>query len=92
MRSRVLANDALALAALLAEDRPALDEEAFRRISMPTLLWVGEDDPRRPAIERLGRMFPDAHTLVVPGASHFSAFEGRNVTEEVAAFLSAART
>jgi pimeloyl-ACP methyl ester carboxylesterase len=87
LHDRVLANDALALAAVVAEDRPPLDEDALQRLAMPTLLWVGEHDARRAAIERLGEMLPDARTLVVPGASHFSAFDGADATEEAGAFV-----
>jgi len=87
VRHRVLANDPLALAAVLAEDRPALDENALRRIAMPTLLWVGEHDARRPAIDRLAGMLRDARTRVVPGAAHFAAFDGAAVTQGARAFL-----
>jgi pimeloyl-ACP methyl ester carboxylesterase len=86
-RNRVMANDPLALAAVLAEDRPALDEEALRRISMPTLLWVGEHDPRRPAIERLGSIVREAQTFLVPNASHFAAFDDPHVSARVSAFF-----
>lgn len=87
VRHRVLANDPLALAAVLAEDRPGLGEDALREVSMPTLLWAGEHDPQRPAVERLGRVLPDARTVIVQGASHFAAFDARAATDAARAFL-----
>jgi pimeloyl-ACP methyl ester carboxylesterase len=74
-RARLLANDVRALAATIAEDRPDLGEAAVRGLAMPVLLWAGERDPLRPLVERMARLAPAARAVVVPGASHFAAFD-----------------
>ena len=74
-RARVLANDVRSLAATIAEDRPDLGEAAVRALGVPMLCWAGELDPLRPLVERMASLSPGARSVVVPGASHFAAFD-----------------
>lgn len=74
-RARLMANDVGALAAVLAEDRPDLGEAAVRGLALPALLWAGALDPLAPLVERVARLAPDARAVIVPGATHFAAFD-----------------
>jgi pimeloyl-ACP methyl ester carboxylesterase len=70
-RERFLGNDAAALAAVIAEDRPALDLTTLRA---PLFSWAGEHDPLASHIERFAAQHGGAFVRV-PHAGHFAAFD-----------------
>lgn len=86
LRRRFLANDARALAAVCAEDRFDMIEE-LSRFDGPAMFYVGERDPRRPAIEssaqRLG--WP---LRIIPGRDHFDLCTSGDALPTVLDFLS----
>jgi pimeloyl-ACP methyl ester carboxylesterase len=67
--ARFLANDRDALAAVCADDRPALVDR-LAGVGVPAMFYVAERDPLRPAVEAGARAlrWPCA---VVPGCDHF---------------------
>lgn len=69
LRARLLANDAAALLASVARDRPDRSE-VIDRIRGPALLFCGTDDPLRPEIERAAFLLPRAYLLQVTGYDH----------------------
>jgi pimeloyl-ACP methyl ester carboxylesterase len=86
MRQRVRANDPLALAASVAEDRPDISEQVAAS-SVPLLFFMGERDPRharcKEFAERTGSRF-----VSVPGAHHIQALLERDtVIREVLRFF-----
>jgi pimeloyl-ACP methyl ester carboxylesterase len=86
VRERFLANDAAALAAVCAADRPALVDR-LASFAAPARFFVAERDPLRPAVEagaqRLG--WPCA---VVLGYGHFDLALSGAALPVVAGFLS----
>lgn len=85
LRRRFLANDTRALAAICAEDRFDMIEE-LARFDGRAMFYVGEHDPRRPAIEssaqRLG--WP---LRIVPGRDHFDLGTSGDALPAVLDFL-----
>lgn len=86
MRQRVQANDQLALAATVAEDRPDISEQVALT-KVPLLFFVGEKDPHharcKEFAERTGARF-----LSIPGAHHIQTlFERDTVIREVLNFF-----
>lgn len=68
-RARLLENDAAALSASVARDRPDRSE-LLERVRAPTLLFCGAEDELRPEIERAAFSLPHAHLLQVTGYDH----------------------
>jgi pimeloyl-ACP methyl ester carboxylesterase len=66
-------NDLQALAALARSSYPPIPEERFRRVKIPTLALVGEGDPLRAGVDRLGAMIPGMKVVVIPGKTHINA-------------------
>lgn len=67
-------NDQKALAAVLKGrwERQA-DEEKIRGIRTPMTAIIGENDPIRPAAEKLKELNPETKLIIVPEASHQTA-------------------
>jgi pimeloyl-ACP methyl ester carboxylesterase len=86
MLARHEANDLEALSAL-SQDRIDLFN-GLPTMTMPCLLFVGEDDPRLSGVRECARSIPDAKFFSVPGCGH-AATLGRNdlVLPHVTAFL-----
>jgi pimeloyl-ACP methyl ester carboxylesterase len=61
----------------------------LRRISSPTLIVGGAEDPvfTRPITEAMGRQIPHATTIIVPGLAH--DFPARLTTDHIVPFLQA---
>lgn len=66
-------NDAAALVAAVAEDRPPIAITAAMR-ALPWLLFVGDRDPLAPAVGRFAQALPAARLVKVPDANHVQAF------------------
>jgi pimeloyl-ACP methyl ester carboxylesterase len=60
-------------------------EDALRRITIPTLVAIGDQDERADADE-LAALLPDARFIRVPGG-HESAFTAPELVTAIAAFL-----
>jgi pimeloyl-ACP methyl ester carboxylesterase len=71
MRQRCLMNDLVALRAL-TQDRSSL-ADALPNISMPSMIFVGEADPRFPLVKRCSEQLPNTAFFSLPGCDHVSA-------------------
>jgi pimeloyl-ACP methyl ester carboxylesterase len=60
-------------------------EDALRKITIPTLVAIGDQDERADADE-LAALLPDARFIRVPG-DHYSAFTAPELVAAIAAFL-----
>lgn len=73
---------------------PVLDDAALRRISVPTLVMIGEGEKiydARAALDRARALIPGVSTALIPGASHDLMYsQPARVNAELAAFLGAA--
>ena len=73
LRPRLLANDLRALTAAAAQPRPSL-EDVLPTMVMPCLLFVGEADSRRAAVEKCAKQIAHATLVTFPGLSHLATF------------------
>ncbi len=84
----VLSNDFLAVRAALGV-RPTL-EHVLAKMTMPCLLYVGEDDARLEPIRRAAATLPDATLVTLPGLNHLEALVSKDrVMPAVREFLDA---
>jgi pimeloyl-ACP methyl ester carboxylesterase len=67
-RDVILANDFIAVRAAL-RDRPSA-ESAFEKMTMPSLIYVGDQDPRLEPSRRAVAQLPNAKLVVLPGLDH----------------------
>jgi pimeloyl-ACP methyl ester carboxylesterase len=89
MRSRWLAND-LEASRALTQDR-ASNAAALPSMTMPCLVFVGEDDPRLPKVKECASALPSAAFFSLPGCDHLAAFARSDlVLPHAKAFLSKA--
>lgn len=72
-RARFRANDPVALAAAVAEDREPLAER-LRHLEAPCLVFAGEADPLHAEALRFAGELPNGRFLGIPGANHVQAF------------------
>jgi pimeloyl-ACP methyl ester carboxylesterase len=87
VRALVLANDLQALAAA-AQERPSLDDGPSR-MTMPSLLMVGDADARYSAVQECAKRMPDATFVALPGCNHVTGFVRSDlVLPHVTQFLS----
>ncbi|MCE9665586.1 alpha/beta hydrolase [Halomonas sp. M5N1S17] len=70
---RIQANDPQALAAAVAYDRPALAGIASK-LHCPCLMFVGENDPLLPQVERFSSELPEARLVRIDNADHVQTF------------------
>jgi pimeloyl-ACP methyl ester carboxylesterase len=90
-RPRILANDLRALTAAAAQPRPALDD-VLPAMAMPCLLFVGEADGRRAAVEKCAKQIAHATLVTIQGLGHLGTFVRSDVVlPHVVRFLAAQR-
>jgi pimeloyl-ACP methyl ester carboxylesterase len=80
-------NDRLALAAVQRAERAGADEALLEQVTVPTLLFVGSDDPTREAVQLVARTIPGASLVILPDEDHFSALRAQTCKEAVSEFL-----
>jgi pimeloyl-ACP methyl ester carboxylesterase len=86
MLERLKANDLQALLAL-SYDRTDFSD-VLPSMTMPSLLYVGEDDPRLAGVRECARLMPNATLFTLPGCGHVAAFgHPELVLPHVTAFL-----
>ena len=74
-----------AIAAALELDQ--VDEGALRRVQVPVLAVVGDNDGALPLTQRLVETIPDAQLAVLPGEDHLSTISAQKYKDATAAFL-----
>lgn len=72
-RSRMLANDPTALAALQAHDRAPIDLSAWST-DIPCLFFAGSEDPLHSSIRSAAESIPGARFRTFPGVDHFQLY------------------
>lgn len=74
-KARILANDVEALMARLEErrDEPGM-EEVLPTMTMPCLVYMGEDDDLYPRAEEWVKQMPNVTFVSLPGLHHMTAF------------------
>ena len=80
-------NDRLALAAVQRAERADADEVLLTQVNVPTLLFVGAEDPTREAMQFAARTIPTASLIDLPGEDHLSAYRAHTCKEAVSEFL-----
>jgi pimeloyl-ACP methyl ester carboxylesterase len=91
VRPRLLANDLRALTAAAAQSRPSL-EDVLPTMVIPCLLFVGEADARRAAVEKCASQISHATLATIPGVSHVNTLARSDVVlPHVMRFLAAQR-
>lgn len=70
-RDVILANDFIAVRAAL-RDRPSA-ESALEKMAMPSLIYVGDQDPRLEPSKRAVAQLPNGKLVVLPGLDHLGA-------------------
>lgn len=75
-RARMLTLDGEALAAVLEADAalPSL-EAALPNLSLPALVYCGDQDPSLLLIRRAVELLPDATFVTLPGLSHVPTYQ-----------------
>lgn len=90
-RAAFEADDAEALAAYMRRSavEPGVDDDVLRRISVPTLLFVGSEDTARvDDTEHMAELIPGASLAVIPGFDHSTTVAASaEVLAEVEPFL-----
>lgn len=90
MLERLQANDLRAMLAL-SNDRTDFSE-VLSTMTMPSLLFVGEDDPRLALMRQCAAALRDATFFSLPGCGHFAAWARSDlVLPHITAFLTKAR-
>jgi pimeloyl-ACP methyl ester carboxylesterase len=88
-------NDPKALAALLRSALPGkgleLPAEKVKHIRVPVLSVIGERDTLRPEVDELHRLLPDMKVVVIPKATHITAFTREEFIKAIEQFLAAHR-
>lgn len=69
VRQRFLKNDVKALLAAYSNDRPDISE-IVPALSLPCLLFAGEEDPLHPLVKRCADELPNASFVSLPGLNH----------------------
>jgi pimeloyl-ACP methyl ester carboxylesterase len=81
-------NDPLALAAVMRGSVPSPTEAELKKASkIPVLALIGELDPRKSGVDRLNGILPGIKTVVIPKATHMSAFSSPEFIKNLKAFL-----
>ncbi|HHN67632.1 MAG TPA: alpha/beta hydrolase [Thermopetrobacter sp.] len=80
-------NDLKALAAVMRAERRAIAPEELRRLAMPVLVTVGDDDPIAGPLEPLAQAIPHAETFVIEGRNHMNAVGDARHKRVVVEFL-----
>jgi pimeloyl-ACP methyl ester carboxylesterase len=75
------------LQAIVQHDRPAIPK-VLDGLTIPCLLWVGEQDPRQEGVRRCAKRLPQAQLVSLPGVNHMEALvRGDLVVPSIVAFL-----
>jgi pimeloyl-ACP methyl ester carboxylesterase len=82
-------NDLLALAALQRSERTQADQAALRRLNLPLLMVVGENDEVLASARELVAAVPGAELVTLAGEDHQSALAAQSYKQAVAGFLQA---
>jgi pimeloyl-ACP methyl ester carboxylesterase len=80
-------NDPLALAAVARGHFPPVMEAKVRANKIPVLALIGEVDPLKAGVDRLNGMLPHLKIVVIPGASHMTAFANPLFLSTLKSFL-----
>lgn len=80
-------NDPLALAAVARGGLPRVPEAKIRANKIPALALIGENDPLKAGVDHLDGMMPNLKIVVVPGATHLTAFASPVFLESLKNFL-----
>jgi pimeloyl-ACP methyl ester carboxylesterase len=90
IRAALIANDLKAVSAFM-HHRASL-AEVLPLMTMPCLLFVGEDDPRLPQVQQCCRALANATLVSFPGCDHVAGFARSDlVLPHVTAFLASTR-
>jgi pimeloyl-ACP methyl ester carboxylesterase len=80
-------NDPLALAAVARSGMPEASGAKIRANKVPVLALIGELDPLKTGVDRLDGMMPNLKIVVIPGATHLTAFASPVFIENLKSFL-----
>jgi pimeloyl-ACP methyl ester carboxylesterase len=80
-------NDPLALAAVARAHFPPVDEKKIRSNKIPTLALIGENDPLKAGVDQLKTMMPNLTVVVIPKATHMTAFASPVFITSLKSFL-----
>ncbi|MBZ5606688.1 MAG: alpha/beta hydrolase [Acidobacteriia bacterium] len=81
-------NDPLALAAVVRAGLPQVSEAQVKANKVPTLALVGSLDPLKAGVDHLEAMnMPNLKVVVVPGATHMTAFASPVFIQNLKSFL-----
>jgi len=69
-KERFRRNDAQALLASVANDRPDISADLIPNLTVPCLLYAGEADPLCPLVERCAKELPSGSFFSLPGLNH----------------------
>lgn len=87
VKERMLRNDLQALQASVAADRPDLSG-MLPALQIPSLLIVGEADPRSRYVQRAATEMPDAQLHIMPGLNHSQTFlQSEKILPQILDFL-----
>jgi len=75
LRSRILANDMVALSALMKNSDPVPVENLLTELSLPFLLLAGELDEIYPALAEYSAQLPAEAFVTLPGLTHLQSFQ-----------------
>ncbi len=82
------ANDPLALAAAMRNSVPSPTEAQLKKArKIPVLALIGELDPRKSSVDRLNGILPGLKTVVIPKATHMTAYSSPEFIKNLKAFL-----
>jgi pimeloyl-ACP methyl ester carboxylesterase len=75
LRSRILANDMVALSALLKNPDSVPVENVLTEVSLPFLLLAGDLDEIHPALAEYSAHLPTGSFVTLPGLTHLQSFQ-----------------
>ena len=82
----IMSNDFIAVYASLRY-RPS-SESALEKMTMPCLIYVGDQDPRMEPSERAAAQLPNSKLVILPGLDHVGAYMTKDaVMPHVSEFL-----
>jgi len=85
----VAGNDALALAAAARGLSLSVSESQLRANKVPVLALIGEVDPLKAGVDRLDGVLPGLQVVVIPRATHITAFSHPLFVSSLKSFLAA---
>jgi len=80
-------NDPLALAAVARGGMPDVSDAKVRASKAPALALIGENDPLKVGVDHLNGMMPNLKIVVIPGATHMTAFASPLFIQSLKSFL-----